>query len=235
MFQFLIPAAATLLGAKMSGDAAKSAARTSAESADRATALQREMFERQVELQEPWRQAGVNALTKLQAASEYTPFGMQQFQADPGYGFRLSEGLKAMERGAAARGGLMSGAALKAGQRYGQDLASQEYTNAFNRYQAERQARLGPLQSLAGVGQTATNTLGSAAGQYGSNVGNIMMGQGQTAANAALARGSAYSGGLNQLGYLAGRYYGQPQGAPSGAVVSTPYDYGVDAMYGPRP
>lgn len=233
-FAFLIPAAATLIGAKMSGDAAKSAASTSAASADRAAELQREMFERQVELQEPWRQAGVNALTKLQAASEYTPFGMQQFQQDPGYGFRLSEGLKAMERGAAARGGLMSGAALKAGQRYGQDLASQEYTNAFNRYQAERQARLGPLQSLAGVGQTAANTLGSAAGQYGSNVGNIYQQQGQIAANAALARGSAYSGGLNQLGYLAGRYYGQPQ-YQSPAPVEDRSIYGLPDWAMPPP
>lgn len=210
VWSFLIPAAATLLGARQASKATQQAAQTSAAASDRASEVQREMFERQVELQEPWRQAGVNALTKLQAAADYTPFGMQQFQQDPGYGFRMSEGLKALERSAAARGGLMSGATGKALQRYGQDLGSQEYMNAFNRYQTERQARLGPLQSLAGVGQTAANTLGSAAGQYGSNIGNIMMGQGQTAANAALARGSAYAGGLNQLGYLAGRYYGQP-------------------------
>lgn len=221
MFQFLIPAAAALIGANMSSRAAKSAAQTSAAASDRASEVQREMFERQVELQEPWRQAGVNALTKLQAAADYTPFGMQQFQRDPGYGFRMSEGMKALERSAAARGGLLSGATGKALQRYGQDLGSQEYMNAFNRYQAERQARLGPLQSLAGVGQTATQALGSAAGQYGSNIGNIMMGQGQTAANAALARGSAYAGGLNQLGYLAGRYYGQPGNTGYMAPVET--------------
>lgn len=47
-------------------------------------------------------------------------------------------------------------------------MASQEYTNAFNRYQLERQARLGPLQSLAGVGQTTANTLGG----YGQNLAN---------------------------------------------------------------
>ena len=80
-----------------------------------------------------------------------------------------------MERGAAARGGLQSGAALKAAQRYGQEYASGEYQNAFNRYQAERQARLGPLQSLAGVGQTTAQALGDAAGTLGANLGQTYM------------------------------------------------------------
>lgn len=210
MWQFLIPAGAAILGSVLGAKATKSAAATTAAAADRATDIQEDIFERQVALQEPWRQAGINALAKLQTAAEYTPFGMQQFQADPGYAFRLAEGQKALERQAAARGGLISGAALKAAGRYGQEMGSQEYMNAFNRYQAERQARLGPLQSLAGVGQTATQALGTAAGQYGANVGAIGMGQAQTAANAMLARGSAYQRGLGDIGYLAGRYYGQP-------------------------
>jgi hypothetical protein len=65
------------------------------------------------------------------------------FQADPGYGFRMSEGLKALERSAAARGGLMAGGTGKALQRYGQDMASQEYGNAFQRFQQDRAARAG--------------------------------------------------------------------------------------------
>jgi len=59
--------------------------------------------------------------------------GQVDLQADPGYQFRLSEGLKALDRQAAARGGLISGGALKASQRYGQDMASQEYGQAYNR------------------------------------------------------------------------------------------------------
>jgi hypothetical protein len=290
-FAFLIPAAATLIGANMSSRSAKSAAQTTAQSADRAAELQREssrealalqqrMYEESVARQQPYYQAGTNALAQMQGLTGAMPaafsYGAQQPAAfagqvdltrDPGYAFRLREGLKAMERGAAARGGLISGAALRAGQRYGQDLASQEYGNAYNRslteYNAARQregeeynraltgynaARMresegyNRLAGLAGVGGTTAQQLTAAGQQYGqqagnllsgtaSNIGNIMMGQGQTAANAALARGSAYAGGLNQLGYLAGRYYGQPQGAPSGAVVSTPYDYGVDQQF----
>lgn len=186
--------------------AARDAAATTAAATNRAADLQYQMFQEQKALQEPWRQAGVNALGKLQTAADYTPFGMQQFQQDPGYGFRMSEGLKALDRTAAARGGLMSGAALKGAQRYGQDLASQEYTNAFNRYQTERQAKLGPLQSLAGVGQTAANTLGSQAGAYGTNVGNLYGQQGENAANALIAGQQARSSAYGTFGNALGKY-----------------------------
>jgi hypothetical protein len=155
------------------------------------------MFERSVELQEPWRKAGIDALNKLiPMASTYTPFGMDQFQADPGYQFRLSEGMKALERSAAARGGLMSGATGKALQRYGQELGSQEYMNAFNRYQAERAARLGPLQSLAGVGQTTAQALGGQASNLGANLGQTYMTGGMGAGQ---ARASGYLGQANAL------------------------------------
>jgi hypothetical protein len=151
------------------------------------------MFERNIELNAPFREAGITALNKLvPLATEYTPFGMDQFQADPGYSFRMSEGMKGLERSAAARGGLLSGATLKGIQRFGQDLGSQEYQNAFNRYQTERQARLNPLQSLAGVGQTTSQQLGAAGTQMAGNVGNLITG-------GAAARASGYVGGANAL------------------------------------
>lgn len=178
-------------GAIEGNDSAKAAASAAAQTAaatDRAAALQREMWLAQQEQQKPWLEAGKQALNKLiPIATEYTPFGMQQFQDDPGYGFRIGEGMKALERSAAARGGLLSGATLKGIQRYGQDLASQEYQNAFNRYQSEREARLKPLQSLSGVGQTTANVLGEVGQTYASNIGNSLINQGYTAGNAQLA------------------------------------------------
>jgi hypothetical protein len=195
---------ATLGGSIDQPNAAAQAADAAAAANDKSIALQQRMYEENVARQQPWLQAGQNALTKLSAASEYTPFGMDQFQADPGYAFRLAEGQKALDRQAAARGGLISGGALKAAARYGQDMGSQEYQNAFNRYQSERQARLGPLQSLAGVGQTTANTLGSAGQNYGANVGNIYSDTGYTQGNALLAaqgaRTSAYGAAANMLG-----------------------------------
>ena len=188
----LIGGGATLASGLMGAQAAKDSAKIQAKSADRVTQLQREMFEKQLEMQKPWQEAGEQALNKLIPLTDYTAFGMDQFQADPGYAFRLSEGMKGLERSAAARGGLLSGATLKGIQRYGQDMASQEYTNAFNRYQAERQARLGPLQSLAGVGQTATQQIGQAGQNYAANAGEAMM-------SGAAARASGYMGGSNAL------------------------------------
>jgi hypothetical protein len=181
-----------LLGAS----AAKSAASTQADAANRAADLQNQQFQQTREDLAPYRAAGVNALGKLEGMADYTMFGPEQFSKDPGYGFRLSEGQKALDRQAAARGGLISGSALKAAQRYGQEMGSQEYTNAFNRYQIERAAKLGPYQSLANVGQTTANQLGQYGAANATNVGNLMTGG--AAANAAgqVGASNAFTGGL---------------------------------------
>jgi len=202
-----------LLGAS----ASKSAANTQAAATDRAGELQKQMFEEQNRLQEPFRQGGMAAQNKLLTYfglpggteggdfGRYTrDFGMQDFQQDPGYAFRLAEGQKALDRQAAARGGLISGGALKAAQRYGQDMGSQEFTNAFNRYQTNRANQLQPLQSLMGAGQTATNTMGTAAANYGSNAGNLMTSGGA-------ARASGYVGGANALTSGLGQYMNYTQ------------------------
>ena len=182
-----------ILGSAVLGAySANRASKTQAQAAQQGIDAQERMFERQNELQEPFRQAGIGALNKLIPMSDYTKFGMDQFQQDPGYNFRLSEGMKALDRTAAARGGLLSGATLKGAQRYGQDLGSQEYMNAFNRYQTERNAQLNPLQSLAGLGQTSTNALSGMAGQMGQNYATGYGNMGQ-------ARASGYVGGTNAL------------------------------------
>lgn len=220
-------AGATLVSGYMGSEAAGKAADVQAGAADRAAALQQQQFEKQVELQEPWRQAGMTALNKLTPlATEYTPFGMAQFQADPGYGFRLSEGQKALERSAAARGGLMSGAALKAATRFGQDMGSQEYMNAFNRYQTERAARLQPLQSLAGVGQTTAQQLGQAGQQMAGNVGELMTG-------GAAARASGYVGGANALTSALGQGLNYYQGQQMMNRMAPSYAYQAPVGYTP--
>ena len=232
-------AGAVVVSSAIGSRASSKAASTQAAAADRAAEGQERMFERQVELSEPWRKAGETALNKLvPLATEYTPFGMSQFQADPGYGFRMSEGMKALERGAAARGGLLSGATLKGIQRFGQDLGSQEYQNAFNRYQAERQARLAPLQSLAGVGQTTAQQLGQAGQQMASNVGEALT-------SGAAARASGYVGGANALTQGLGTYLNYSQGqnmlnalraptaaVPTGYTPTTNYSFTPDYSLG---
>jgi len=208
-----IGTAAAILGSAAIGAASsRSAGKAQSRAAGQAADLQREQFDRQMELQAPFREAGVRALNKLEAASEYTPFGMAQFQADPGYGFRFDQGQKALERSAAARGGLISGNTGGALQQFGQGLASQEYQNAFNRYQTERSARLNPLQSLAGVGQTSVNQLGAAGQNYASGMGEAL-GAG------AQARASGYMGAANAIGGGIGQYMGYQQNQATNSLL----------------
>jgi hypothetical protein len=188
-------AASSLMSSQASGDAAD--AQVGATEA--MTREQRRQYDENVARQKPFYEAGINALPELVKASKYTPFGMGQFQADPGYAFRLSEGQKALERSAAARGGLISGGALKAATRYGQEMSSQEFMNAFNRYQTENQAKLNPLQSLTGMGQTTGQQLGQAGQQMASNVGEAI-------GSGAAARASGYIGQANALTSGLGSY-----------------------------
>jgi hypothetical protein len=196
-------ATAVVASAVIGSQASKSAAKTQAGASQAATDAQLEMFERQIELQKPYREAGEEALNRLRAGTKVggefdKAFSETQFTADPGYAFRMSEGMKALDRSAAARGGLLSGSTLKGAQRYGQDLASQEYQNAFNRYYAERTNKLQPLQSLAGVGQTSANTLSNAAGQFGSQIGSNIIGAGNAMAAGQIGQANAISQGVGQ-------------------------------------
>jgi hypothetical protein len=210
------------------------------------------MFERQIELQEPFRQSGVNALGQLQSPQTQLPAafsGQVNMMADPGYQFRLSEGMKALDRQAAARGGLISGAALRGAQRFGQDLASQEYGAAYNRALTEYDAQTGRADTMynrfagqAGIGQTSTNQLSGAAGQMGANLSNIIgqgaQFQGQALGAAGQARASGYIGQANALNatlgnlgniggqYLAGRPSSNFLGGMSSAGTRVPTTYG---------
>jgi hypothetical protein len=191
-------AAATIGAGLLGASSARSAANTQAQATQAAQDAQERMFERQVELQEPWRQAGIGALNKLIPLTDYTKFGTEQFQQDPGYAFRLSEGMKALDRTAAARGGLLSGATLKGAQRYGQGLASQEYQNAYDRYNKDYSMKLAPLQTLAGYGQGATNNLTSTTGTYGTNQAETLANRGNIGASSYLGAADALARGASQ-------------------------------------
>lgn len=176
---------------------ANRAAQTQAGAMDRSADLQYRQYQEDVARQKPFYDVGVNALPELVEASKYQPFTMDKFQADPGYAFRLSEGTKALERSAAARGGLLSGGTGKALTRFGQEMGSQEYTNAFNRYQAERTARLQPLQAMTGMGQSTAQQLGQQGQQMSSNVGEAIGSGAAARASGYVGTANALTGGLN--------------------------------------
>lgn len=134
-------------------------------------------------------------------------FTLADFTADPGYQFRLGEGQSAIERSAAARGGALSGGALKAIQQYGQNFASNEYGNAYNRFVGDQTNRFNRLSSLAGLGQTANNSIGAAAQNYGNNAASNILAAGNAASAGAIGRSNAYSNGLNSLATIGSMYY----------------------------
>jgi len=215
----LIAGAAALGSGAIAAGGAKKAARAQEQAARDAQAANERMLERQIGLQEPFRQAGLTAQEQIMqllgvggdaSAADYgslaKPFGMEQFEQDPGYAFRQSEGMKALERSAAARGLLQSGSTLKGIQRFGQESASQEYGNAFNRYQIERSARLNPLQSLMGAGQSATNVMTGNIGQSSQNEQVNLMNAGQARASGYVGQANALGGALSSIGQAAASF-----------------------------
>jgi hypothetical protein len=197
---------------------------------DRSADLQYRQYQEDVARQKPFYDVGVNALPELVEASKYQPFTMDKFQADPGYAFRLSEGTKALERSAAARGGLLSGGTGKALTRFGQEMGSQEYTNAFNRYQAERTARLQPLQAMTGMGQSTAQQLGQQGQQMSSNVGEAIGSGAAARASGYVGTANALTGGLNT--YL---NYSNSQNIANQLATMGQYTPGSYNFRGPMP
>lgn len=159
-------------GADRAADATEDAARNT-----NATNLQ--IFNQIRDDNAPYREGGYGAYSALQALLGLggDPAASQQafdtYRGSTGYDFRLGEGTKAIERSAAARGGLNSGATLKALARYGQDYGSNEFSNY-----------LGQLQGVIAPGQAALGQNAQAGMNYGSQVGqaNAMAGQGRASA-----------------------------------------------------
>jgi hypothetical protein len=202
-------AGSNIIGGLYSGNAARSAAESQMQAANQANELAYRIYQQNRADQMPFMASGAAALEGVMGGlqpggrftREFSPEDLARGQ-DPGYAFRMAEGMKALERSAASRGGLLSGATMKGIQRYGQDMASQEYQNAFNRFQINRGNQLNPLLSIAGLGQTSTGQ----AGQQGTNYANQAMGNITGAGNAqaagqigqANALTSGIAGGLGQ-------------------------------------
>lgn len=141
----------------------------------------------------PYRQTGtaaLNQLAALQGLDGEAP-DFSTFYNSPGYQFNRSEGLKAVEGSAAARGGLYSGNALRALQDRGSNIASLEFGNHFNR-----------LASLAGIGQSATNAVAGYGAQTSGNVGNALIGQGDARASGVIGSANALNSGIRDLASL---------------------------------
>ncbi len=124
-------------------------------------------------------------------------FSAADYQADPGYQFRLEQGAKALERAGAARGSQLSGAQIRGVTDYNSGMASQEYGNAYNRFMQNRTTRFGELSNLAGLGQSSVGQTGSLGQNAATNMGSNLTGAATVAGNAGLAAAGAWNNALN--------------------------------------
>lgn len=136
-------------------------------------------------------------------------------QNDPGFQARLKMGADILQNSAAAKGNLLTGGFAKDLTNYGQDFASNEYNNVYNRAWNEYAQRYNifnqgqtnlynRLANLAGMGQTTASTLGYLGQNSANDISSILLNSGAQIGgdiqNAAAARASGYVGGANALG-----------------------------------
>ena len=195
--------AGAVVGSSLIGAVASNkAAGTQAQASRDATAAQQDALAKQTALNQPFYDTGVNAMNKLAGQAAYTPEKFN-YQADPGYAFRFNEGMKGLNATAAARGGLISGNALKGATDYGQAAGSQEYQNAYNRYLTNNAQTLQAYntntanqQYLANLGQSSANNQANQIGNFGNAAAGNIIGAGNAQAAGTVGGANALTSGL---------------------------------------
>lgn len=218
-------AGAAIIGGVASTVSANKAAGAAKSAANSSIAEQQREYDQARADNAPFRTTGVSALNdiaKLYGLDTTDANGnvvkgsgkadFSSFSTSPDYQFNLQQGQDAINRSAAAHGGLLSGAAVKAGETYASGLASNEFGNYVGR-----------LSQIAGVGQNATNATTAA----GTNMANANT---QAIMGAGNARASAYSDIGQTIGNttnsLASNYLLYKYLNPGTSAAAAPYTYG---------
>jgi hypothetical protein len=237
-----------LIGAAASSSAAGKQAGASAA----ATAAQQDAMNKQIALNQPFYDTGVNAMNNLAGQAAYTPAAFN-YEADPGYAFRFNEGMKGLNAAAAARGGLISGNALRAATDYGQASGSQEYQNSYNRYLANNAQNLQAYntntanqQYLANLGQSSANNQANSIGNFGNSAASNMIGAANAGAAGTVGAANALTSGVgtylnynqnqNMLNAFNNRSaYGNANQAMNQYGAGNVYGYGGQGTYNLSP
>lgn len=236
----IVGAVGAIGGAAISSSGAKSAANTQAQAADTAAAdnLQASQLASQTQLQMynqtrsdlmPFSSTGASAMSQLASIFGFGPSGTGTPNASaatsalaqfPGYQFGMDQGVQALDRSAASRGLLLSGAQLKDTQQFGQNYAQQQ---AWQPY-------VSALQSASSLGENAAAITGNAGSTAATGSANALLAGGSAAGQAALAGGQAVAGGQVAQGNI-GQNTLNVLTAPGGAVSQLASEYG--SSYGP--
>lgn len=216
-------AGAAVIGGVSTVVAGNKAANAQKEAAAQSIAEQQREYDQTRADYAPWRTAGAGALGKLAglygvsttgdgttgAAQVPTSQLFDEFRATPGYQFQMDQGTQAVARSASARGLLGSGAAVKATARFAGGLADQTYNNY-----------VGQLQSLAGLGQSATGATSAAGQNAANNISSAYTQAGNARASSYANTGSAIN---NTVGNLASIYAYQQGGGFGGGGSTNAY------------
>ena len=178
-------------------------------------------------LMQPW-------TTPFEAPTDVTQ------QNDPGWQFRMKEGLGALQRSAAAKGTLLTGGAMKDLAAFGQDYASNEYDKVYNRALGEYKDAYGifnnnqnnayqRLYNLSSQGLTAAGGAGANNSGYMNAATDTITGMGNVGASGIMGSANAWAGVptslVNTWGPLAQWYATRPtttQPAPNPNVFDGP-------------
>lgn len=182
------------------------AAETMQQGTDANIALQREMFEKQLALGEPYRQFGEQFLPMLGDAMQ--PINRQAeldaYYSSPEFSMMSEQARRQQLAASEATGGLgststqntLGAIAPQLGQQF---LAMREGQQAdlFNR-----------LMGGVNVGLSGAGMQQQAAGQFGSNAGNIMATNAANQAQATLGKGQLFSDAFSGLAGMGTQYFG---------------------------
>ncbi len=210
----------SLLGSK----ASSSAANTQAQAAQQAALLQKQQFDQTNANLEPFRSVGSDALSVLRTVLGLPPSAsgpngspgnnpiiqnglgslvfqptQAQLEATPGYQFDLSQGLRGVENSASAQGRGLSGAALKGAAQFATGLANNTLSTQQGIFQSNLGNILGPIQSLASLGENAAAQTGTIGQQSSASIGQSLTGAGNALASGQVGSAAALAGGLGSI------------------------------------
>lgn len=195
-------------GAQAQAGAMSEASNLQAQTARESIALQREMYEKGLELGEPYRKAGYSALNRIQdlLPGLTTPVTAQEIKNLPGFKFATEQGIGAARQNVNVGGGGSN--VDRAAQKFAID-----YTTgvAMPQVLEQRRSIYNTLAGIAGIGQTAATGAQQAGAGYGANVanisgttagaiGNLGVGSANAMASGNIAQANLMSGALNNIG-----------------------------------
>lgn len=192
----------TVASGSMQADAANNAADAQSDAARSSDATQRYFYDTTRTDNMPFLQTGYKAndsLANLLSSGALNPPTFDKYQQDPSYQYQQNEAARILQNSAAARGGLYSGATMKALGRQAQNLANADYGNWWNRQTQGASNQINQLNAIRSGGQVAAGQVGAA----GANAANQISSNQQALGNAlganSIAQGNILANGINSF------------------------------------